>query len=49
VQAFVIERQNNKKLNKQLAAINLPSQSELKVEVQNWQTIDATVQTLQSH
>lgn len=48
VQAFVIDRKNNKTLNKQFAAVNLPAESELKVEVQNWKTVDASVQTLKS-
>jgi hypothetical protein len=47
VEAFAIDR-NNKLLNKQLAAVNLTSKSELKVEVQNWEALDANVQTLKS-
>lgn len=49
VQAFVIDRKNTKTLNKQFAAVNLPSKSELEVEVQDWNTFDASVQTLKSH
>jgi hypothetical protein len=48
VRAFVIDRKNHKTLNKQFAAFNLPSESELKVEVQDWMTVDASLQTLKS-
>ncbi len=49
VQAFMIDRKNNKTLNKQFAAVNLPSNGALKFAVQNWQTVDASVQTVESH
>ena len=49
VQAFVIDPKNNKTLNKQFGAINLLSQSELKLEIKDWNTVDANVQTLRSH
>ena len=48
VQAFMFDRKTNKRLNKPFAAINVPSNSALKVEVQNWQTVDASVQTSNS-
>jgi hypothetical protein len=48
VRAFMIDRNNNQTLNKQFTAINLPSKSEVKVEVQNWKTLDASIQTLES-
>ena len=44
VQAFAIDPKKNKMLNKQLAAINLTSKSEFKVEVRNWETLDANIQ-----
>ena len=49
VQAFVIDPKNNKTLNKQFGAINLLSQSELNLEIKDWNTVDANVQTLRSH
>lgn len=48
VRAFLIDRKNNQTLNKQFTAINLPSKSEVKFEVQNWKTLDASIQTLKS-
>jgi hypothetical protein len=49
VQAFVIDRKSKQTLNKQFPAVNLPSKSELKVEIQNWKTVDTTIQALKTH
>ena len=46
VQAVVLNRQNNQIVNKKLATLNVPSQSKLKVEVNDWNTVDASVRTL---
>jgi hypothetical protein len=46
VQAFVIDGQSNQTINKQLATVNVPSQSRLTVEVQDWKTVAASVLTL---
>lgn len=43
VQAFVIDRNGNV-LDKQLAAANMAPRGELKIEIQNWLTLDAVVQ-----
>ena len=45
VQAFMFDRKTNKRLNKHFTAINVPANSALKVDIQNWQTVDASVQT----
>ena len=49
VQALAIDPKNNKTLNKQFGAINLLSQSQLKLEIRDWNTVDASLQTLRSH
>jgi hypothetical protein len=46
VRAFAIDRNSNTPLNKQFAAVNLPSKHDLMVAVQDWATLDASVQTL---
>lgn len=42
VQAVVVDR-NNKPLEKQLATANLAPSSEIRIDVRNWDTLDATV------
>jgi hypothetical protein len=46
VRAFVLDRASNVPINKQFANVNLPSQNDLMVAVQNWTTLDASVQAL---
>lgn len=48
VRAFVIDHTNNKMLNKRITAVDLPSERELEVEVQDWRTVDTTVRTLKN-
>jgi len=47
VQAFLFDQKNNKKLDKQLALVNVPSKSDLHVQIQNWDALVANVQMLQ--
>src|SRR5207253_2934396 len=46
VRAFAIDRKNNTPINKQFAGVNLAAQNDLVVAVQDWGTLDASVQTV---
>ena len=48
VQAFLFDQKNNKTLEKQIAIVNVPSQNALHVQIQNWDTLDASLQLLQA-
>jgi hypothetical protein len=44
MQAFALDRKTRDMRNKQLPAIDIASKSKLKIEVQNWETLDANLQ-----
>jgi IPT/TIG domain len=46
VRAFAIDRKTNTPLNRKFDSVNLPAKHDLMVAVQNWTTLDASVQTL---
>lgn len=48
VRAFMIDHTNNNVFKKEITAVNLPSEGELEVRVQDWRTVDTTVRTLKN-
>lgn len=46
VRAFALNRTTNTPINKQFAAVNVPTKHDLMVAVQDWATLNASVQTL---